>query len=175
MVRGAHGFHTSGERKPHRRDVGGGTPSKSILHFLVRQPAKIARGRVVAEATGRAAWGRGVVTITIANAGSDLQRSSATRLVPRGNRQLLEVVGGEHVNSCTDPEMDERASYVFLAWLNPLVGEPRCAYLQQDGRSGVNEDRSFVTAGQLQFLDRRSSMVHCGSSLLFLHRTNARI
>lgn len=89
MVRGAHGFHTSRERQPHRRGMGGGTPSKPILHILVRQPAETARGRVTVEATGWTSRRRGVAAAATANASSDLQGSSTTRLVPRSNRQLL--------------------------------------------------------------------------------------
>lgn len=41
VVRGTHGFHTGSERKSHRRVMGGGTASKPILHFLIRQFAEI--------------------------------------------------------------------------------------------------------------------------------------
>lgn len=89
VVRGAHGLDTSSERKPHRRGLGGRTASKPILHFLVCQLAEITRWCDVAKATGRFVGERSVTTASTEDARADLQRSSTTWMVPRGDRQLL--------------------------------------------------------------------------------------
>jgi len=97
VVRGALGLHTVGEWQSQRGNVGGAAPPSTVLHLHVCQPVEITRRHRAAPATGRPAERRGAAATATAHLGARLQGPEETRVVPRGDRQLLQALGGEHV------------------------------------------------------------------------------